>query len=112
MQTYTVLWTDDALKDFDRIIGHISNENRTNAANIYQEMKNQAISLEQFPLRGRVVPELEALGFTHYRELLFKRWRIIYTVDGTTVYILLLLDGRQNLEDQLIYKILHSGQME
>ena len=107
MQKYTVNWTDDALDDFDNIIGYIFKENETNAKNIYLAIKEQCQDLDYFPLRGRIVPELKILGFSIYREIIYKRWRIIYSVESNNVNLLLILDSRQDIQEQLMYRILN-----
>ncbi len=106
MKTYRVLWTEDAIGDLNTIIAYIYNENQTNAKSVYLAIKEQCAALEQFPFRARVVPELESLGMMQYRELLFKRWRIIYTIKSDTVYLLLIIDSRQDIQEQLIARIL------
>ena len=107
MQKYTVNWTEDAVSDFNNIIDYIFRENKTNAKSTYLAIKEQCQDLDYFPLRGRVVPELEALGFTNYREIIYKRWRIIYSVENKNVYLLLILDSRQDIQEQLMYRILN-----
>ena len=107
MQKYTVNWTDDAISDLDNIIGYIIKENKTNAKNMYLSIKEQCQDLDYFPLRGRIVPELEILGFTVYREIIYKRWRIIYSVESKNVYLLLILDSRQDIQEQLVHRILN-----
>ncbi len=106
MKTYKVFWTEDAIGDFHTVISYIYSENQTNAKSIYTAIKEQCTTLEQFPFRARVVPELESLGIMQYRELLFKRWRIIYTVKSDTVFLLLIIDSRQDIQEQLIERIL------
>ena len=107
MQKYTVKWTDDAINDFDNIIGYIFKENKTNAKSMYLAIKNQCQALDHFPLRGHIIPELQALGFTDYREIIYKRWRIIYSVEKQNVYLLLILDSRQDIQVQLVERILN-----
>ncbi len=107
MQTFNVVWSKDAYYDLDAIIGYIYQESQTNAKEIYLALKALALDLSQFPYRGRVVPELETLGFTLYRELIYKRWRIIYSVEKSKVYILLIIDSRQDIQVQLVHRILH-----
>jgi len=106
MQTYKVFWTDDAINDFDAIITHIYTENKTNAKAMFLAIKKQCSTLEHFPFRTRVVPELESLGIMQYRELIFKRWRIIYSINNDTVNLLLMIDSRQDIQEQLIERIL------
>ena len=107
MQKYTINWTEDAVSDFNNIIDYIFRENKTNAKSTYLAIKEQCQDLDYFPLRGRIVPELEALGFTDYREIIYKRWRIIYSVENKNVYLLLILDSRQDIQEQLVYRILN-----
>ncbi len=106
MQSYQVFWTDDAISDFDAIITHIFAESETHAKAMFLAIKEQCNALEHFPLRARVVPELEALGIMQYRELIFKRWRIIYSVETHSVNLLLIIDSRQDIQEQLIQRIL------
>jgi len=106
MQTYKVYWTKDAISDFDSIITYIFTENKTNAKAMFLAIKEQCSTLEHFPFRTRVVPELESLGIMQYRELIFKRWRIIYSIDDDTVNLLLIIDSRQDIQEQLIQRVL------
>ena len=55
-----------------------------------------------FPDRYRVVPELEKYGYLIYREIIVEYWRIIYKIENNYVYIMLVIDGRRNLEDLLL----------
>lgn len=107
MQKYTVIWTDDAVDDFDNIINYIFKENKTNAKNMYHAIKEKCQDLDYFPLRGHVVPELQAFGFTEYRELIYKRWRIIYSIEKENVYLLLIIDSKQDMQELLIKRIMH-----
>jgi plasmid stabilization system protein ParE len=107
MEKYTVKWTDDAVDDFDNIIGYIFKENETNAKEMYLAIKKQCQELDYFPFRGHVVPELQALGFTYYRELIYKRWRIIYSIEGKNVYLLLIVDSRQDMKELLVQRLLN-----
>lgn len=59
-----------------------------------------------FSLKGRVVPELQKEGITLYRELIASPWRIIYKVGNKTVYIMAILDSRQNVEEILLQKLI------
>jgi len=107
MQKYTVKWTDDAIDDLGKIIGYIFSENETNAKNIYLAMKKQCQDLDYFPFRGHRVPELQGMGFTAYRELIYKRWHVIYNVEEQNVYLLLIIDSRQDIQEQLIQRMLN-----
>ena len=58
------------------------------------------------PKRGRIVPELAAVGVHGCRELLPSPWRIIYRISEDMVYVLAVVDGRRNLGDLLLERFL------
>ena len=70
------------------------------------EIKKECDSLYYFPKRKRVVPELQQIGILKYREIIHKRWRIIFKIDDDKVYILLVVDSRRNLEDILFQRLM------
>jgi len=103
---YKVQWTFNAKEDLLNIVDYIKQESVENARKVYKQIKEKAHSSNFFPLRGRVVPELQKAGITTFRELLVNRWRIVYQVRGNSVYIMAIFDSRQNIEDILLEKIL------
>jgi len=105
-KTYQVRWTTNAKEDLLNIVAYIKEDSPANAREIYKKIKNKANSSNFFPLKGRVVPELQKEGITMYRELITAPWRIIYKVDSDTVYIMAIFDSRQNVEELLLQKIL------
>ncbi len=58
------------------------------------------------PQRGRYVPELLDKNIREYRELIESPWRIFYKIDGNEVYVLAIIDGRRNIQDILIEKLI------
>lgn len=107
-QTYKLQWTLNAKNDLLSILDYIKRESPSNAAIIYAKIKKEAQSSSFFPLKGRVVPELQKEGITLYREVVTPPWRIIYKVGNDTVYIMAILDSRQNVEEILLQKLLNS----
>ena len=105
-KTYRLLWTKSAEADFLNIIEHIKNESPKNAKSVFAKIKKHAASSNFFPLKGRVVPELQREGITLYREVVVSPWRILYKVGDDTVYMMAIIDSRQNVEDILIKKLL------
>lgn len=51
-------------------------------------------SLSEFPKSGRKVPELNK---KEYRELIFGNYRVIYKMDGETLYVLTVRHFKQIL---------------
>lgn len=107
MNKYKVEWTKRALDDLDVIIGFIAlNDNLSSAKKIYKKIKNAARDLEILPFRGRIVPELAYHNISVYREIIVTPWRILYRVEKQIVYVMSVLDGRRNIEDILLTRIL------
>lgn len=107
-KTYKLAWTTNAKDDLLSIITYIKKDSPNIANDVYQKIKKQAHSSNFFPLKGRVVPELQKEGITLYREVITSPWRIIYKVGNDTVYIMAILDSRQNIEELLLQKLLRS----
>jgi hypothetical protein len=57
-------------------------------------------------MRVRIVPELHWHGLTRFLELIERHWRLIYHIDGSTVYVVSVWDGRRQLEDLLLARFL------
>ena len=55
---------------------------------------------------GRVVPEFAHFGIRSWRELIVRPYRVIYRIDGHTVYVLAVVDGRRELDDLLLEKLI------
>lgn len=102
---YQVLWTNVAEADLRAIVEYISLNNPNNAFNILKKIKDKASTLHSLPERGRIVPELQNEGIFQYRELIVAPWRMIYRIAEREVYILSLLDSRQNVEDILLKRL-------
>ena len=105
-KTYKLEWTTNAKNDLLNIVAYITNDSPGSANDVYQKIREKAHSSNFFPLKGRVVPELEKEGITFYRELIAAPWRIIYKVGKDTVYIMAIFDSRQNVEEVLLQKLL------
>lgn len=108
---YKVQWTSNAKEDLLNIVAYIKEDSPTIAREIYQKIKKKANSSNFFPLRGRVVPELQKEGITMYRELISSPWRIMYKIDNDTVYIMAIFDSRQNVEELLLQKLLRGSML-
>ena len=106
MAHFRVLWTQAAQEDLVDIISYIQTDGMQRAKAIFEAIKKLAGTLEAFPQKGRVVPELQSLGITKYRELIYKRWRIVYRVDHETVYVLMVLDSSRDVEDLLFRRLM------
>ncbi|MDA8211589.1 MAG: type II toxin-antitoxin system RelE/ParE family toxin [Clostridia bacterium] len=103
---YRVFWTQTAQEDLKKIIEYIAVDTEIHARKVYEAIKQKADQLRQFPLQGRVVPELRYFGITTYRELVIPPWRMIYKTDEDKVWVLAVIDGRRNVEDLLLDRLI------
>jgi toxin ParE1/3/4 len=101
-----VIWAHVAENDLKEIIGYIAADSPAQALKILQKIKQQAFRLYTLPERGRIVPELQDQGILLYRELIVPPWRIMYRISEINVYIVSVLDARQNVEDLLLHRFM------
>ncbi len=106
MKQFEVIWTKNAQFDLEQIIEYIKIDSQDVAKKIFFEIKKECENLYYFPERKRIVPELQQIGILKYREIIYKRWRIIYKIDSTKVYVLLVVDSSRNLEDILFQRLI------
>jgi len=105
-ETYKLKWTTNAKDALLNIVVYIKKDSPSIANDIYQKIRKKSNSNNFFTLKGRVVPELQKEGIALYREVIAPPWRIIYKVGNDTVYIMAILDSRQNVEELLLQKLL------
>ena len=73
---------------------------------ILEQIEKGFTSLSENPQRGTYPKELLAIGLREYREIFFKPYRIIYRVMGENVYILVIADGRRDMQVLLQRRLL------
>lgn len=105
-QSYEIAWARVAENDLKEIIDYIAIDSPTNALKIFQKIKKKASSLYTMPERCRIVPELKDQGILQYRELIVPPWRIIFRIAEIKIYVLSVLDSRQNIEDILLKRLI------
>ena len=107
-QRYSVVWTEVALRDVERLATYLVDEAPLRAEVILERVIERAESLEISPLRGRTPPELRSINDRTWREVQESPWRILYRISGKTVEIHGVLDGRRSFEDILMERLLQS----
>ncbi|MCL2206704.1 MAG: type II toxin-antitoxin system RelE/ParE family toxin [Fibromonadales bacterium] len=106
IEEYIVNLTKDAEMDLDEIISYIANDSLQNALKILNKLESKVNSLNRMPERGRYVPELLDKNIREYRELIENPWRIFYKIDGNEVNVLAIIDGRRNIQEILMDKLM------
>ncbi len=99
---YKVIWTNTAENDLLKILEYIAQSSPGNALKSLKKIKKQVSDLYFSPERCRIVPELYEHGITQYREMIISPWRIMYKIQNSSVFVLSVLDSRQNIEDILL----------
>ncbi|MFZ2655145.1 MAG: type II toxin-antitoxin system RelE/ParE family toxin [Victivallales bacterium] len=96
---YQVQITEGAERDIYEIWSYITlNDCLENADYVLAGLEDSIKSLENFPHKGHIPSELERISVLNYLEVHFKPYRIIYSVEGTFVYVLCVIDGRRNVQ--------------
>ncbi len=105
-KSFEVLWTVVAEKDLLGIVRFIADDDPRAALGVLRKIKSGTAKLDHSPMRGRAVPALLRHGISRYREIVVKPWRVIYRIDKQNVYVVAVIDGRRNVEDLLLTRLL------
>jgi toxin ParE1/3/4 len=104
---FSVLLTDDAAHDLEDLCDYIDLHDVPGRADYVLEQLEKAFnSLSEKPYRGAYPKELLSIGVREYREIFFKPYRIIYRVMDNNVYVLLIADGRRDMQTLLQRRLL------
>ena len=104
---HKIIWTNVAENDLKNIIEYISVDSPQNALKILKKIKQKATNLYTLPERGRIVPELQDQGVLQYWELFIPPWRLIYRIAERKIFVLSVIDSRQNVEDILLKRLIY-----
>jgi toxin ParE1/3/4 len=103
---YKVEWAAVAESDLKQIVDYMAADSPGIALQIFKKIRQKASSLYAFPERGRIIPELQGQGIHIYRGLIVVPWRIVYRISDGTVFVLSVIDSRQNVEDVLLNRLI------
>lgn len=106
---FSVLLTDDAVRDLEELYDYIEVHDVPGKANrVLDRIEKTFTALSDHPSRGTYPKELLALGIREYREVLFKPYRIIYRVIENNVFVLMIIDGRRDMQALLQRRMLRA----
>lgn len=106
---FSVLLTDAAARDLEDIYDYIDlHDSRSKANHVLEHIEKAFNSLSENPERGAYPRELIALGVREFRQIFFKPYRIIYRVMEKNVYVLLIADGRRDMQSLLQRRLLQA----
>jgi toxin ParE1/3/4 len=109
MADFDVRLTRGAEIDLEVLHGYAKNNRSAEQADALLDNLLAAIeTLETFPLRGSVPKELDALGIREFRQILVEPYRLIYRPSGKAVYVMVIADGRRDMQALLERRLLCS----
>ena len=106
---FLVQLTDDATRDLEEICDYIDQHDEPSRADYVLEQVEKAFSsLSEYPEHGNYPTELLDIGIREYREIFFRPYRIVYRVMENYVYVLLIADGRRDMQTLLQRRLLRA----
>jgi len=106
---FAVLLTNDAAGDLTELYDYIAvHDSPRKADYVLEQIEKTFSTLSEFPEQGIYPKELLKLGIREYREVFFKPYRIIYRVMEKNVYVLLIVDGRRDMQSLLQRRLLEA----
>jgi toxin ParE1/3/4 len=107
--SYQVFLTDDAACDLEELYDYIEAYDTLEKADYVVDKIEEAFSsLSDNPERGAYAKELLAVGLREYREVYFKPYRIIYRIIARHVYVMVIADGRRDMQILLQRRLLQA----
>ena len=108
--SYTVLMLDDAEQDLWDIHAYVQNRfSEPLAIDVYRQIRDQILLLEDNPNLGTRIPQLAALGMSDFRHMVvLKKNRVVYEIDkkNELVHVYLICTERQDYDSVLRRRIL------
>lgn len=90
----TVLWTGEALKNLSEIEKFIGTDSPERAEKFINYLNERGESIAQNPHIGLIVPEISN---PEIRELIIKKYRIVYRLRENRIEILTVFEGHKLL---------------
>ena len=106
---FQVFLTDGAARDLEDLYDYIElHDVQGKAVYVLKQIEKAFNSLSENPERGAYPKELLTIGLREYREVFFKPYRIIYRVMSENVYVLVIADGRRDMQMLLERRLLQA----
>ena len=104
-------WSPDGIDSLNEILEYYRDRAGENTARaIYDRIIKEIELLGIEEIKTRQTQELKDIGIIDIFELVIKPWKVYYKISGDNkeAYILFILDGRRNLEEILMLKVIDS----
>ena len=96
-----VVWSEPALTDLDAIADHIALRDVSAARALVRRVLDHVGQLADHPLSGPKLPEFDDW---RYRQIVEAPCRIIYRLDGDTVYVVHVVRGERLLDPEKVLR--------
>ncbi len=104
---FKVRLTQGAEDDLESLNDYlVAHRGADTAESLLASLLAKADTLERFPNRGGVPTELDRLGIHAFRQLVHPPYRIVYRVIDQEVFVLLIADGRRDMQALLERRLL------
>ncbi|GAG65977.1 unnamed protein product [marine sediment metagenome] len=104
---YNVFFLSDAEEDLYEIFNYkAKNDSVIKADKLLNNIEEVCKSLSNLPNKGHIPPELECISILDYKEIHHLPYRIIYQIINNNVYIHCILDGRRDIQEILLHRLL------
>ncbi len=92
---YRVTWSPEAVEDLESIAEYIERDSSFYAQSVISKILEASRNIKEFPLIGRVVPEL---GNENIRERFVYSYRLVYKMEKRKILIVAVIHGKRLLE--------------
>ena len=91
-----VKWSPEAIEDLESIAEYIARDSEYYARAVVSEIFSVTRGINEFPLIGRIVPEI---GDEHIRERFIYSYRLVYRIESERILIVAIIHGKRLLEN-------------
>jgi addiction module RelE/StbE family toxin len=88
-----VQWTDTAAAHLDGIYAYIARDSERYALRTVDRITQRSIQIAEYPLSGRMVPEI---SIEQIREVIEGPYRIVYYIKPDQIDVLAVIHGAEN----------------
>lgn len=91
-----VEWSPEATEDLESIAEYIARDSEFYARAVVTEIFAVSRSIAEFPLIGRIVPEI---GDERIRERFIYSYRLVYRIEAARILVVAVIHGKRLLEN-------------
>ncbi len=93
---YQVTWSPEAVEDLESIAEYIERDSLYYAQSVVSQVLETSRKIKEFPLIGRVVPEI---GDEDIRERFIYSYRLVYKIQQQRILVVAVIHGKRLIEN-------------